>query len=243
MDTYTPIAASDLTYEQKRKALYALFFLTKKINVDIKERKVADGSKKRTFEGYIKSDAASPTLSTDWLLITCAIDGYEICDVVVADMPGAFLNTDNPDYVLMCLRVKLAEMVVRVDPKLHRNYVMTSAKGEPILYVKLNKALYGLLKSDLLFYKKLVGELEGMGFKINIYDPCVANRMKICSQQTVMWHVDDLKISHVEPMVNTDFLLKLANIYGPGINLSRGKVHDYLGMDIYYSSRGKVKIP
>ena len=36
--------------------------------------------------------------------------------------------------------------------------------------------------------------------------------------------------------------MKLANIYGPGITLSRGKVHDYLGMDLDYSSRGKVKI-
>ena len=51
MDTYTPIAASDLTYEQKRKALSALFFLTEKRNGDIKGRKVADGSKQRTFEG------------------------------------------------------------------------------------------------------------------------------------------------------------------------------------------------
>ena len=120
MDTYTPIAASDLTYEQKRKALSALFFLTKKRNSDIKGRKVGDGSKQRTFEGYIKSDAASPTVSIDGLLITCAIDGYENRDVIVADIPEAFLNTDNPDYVLMCLRGKLAEMMVRVDPKLYR---------------------------------------------------------------------------------------------------------------------------
>ena len=81
-----------------------------------------------------------------------------------------------------------------------------------------------------------------MGFDINPYDPCVANRMKNGSQQTVTWHVDDLKISHVDPMVNTEFLFKLAKIYGPGITLSRGKVHDYLGVDLDYSSRGKVKI-
>ena len=132
---------------------------------------MADGSKQRTFEGYIKSNAASPTVSTDGFLINCAIYGYENRDVAVADIPGAFLNTDNPDYVLMCLIGKLAEMMVRVDPKLYRKYVLTSAKGEPILYVKLNKALYGWLKSALLFYKKLVGELEYMGFKLNPYNP------------------------------------------------------------------------
>ena len=65
---------------------------------------MADGSKQRTFQGYNKSDAASPTVSTDGILITCAIDGYENRDVVVADITGAFLNTDNAEYVLMCLR-------------------------------------------------------------------------------------------------------------------------------------------
>ena len=72
------------------------------------------------------------------------------------------------------MRRKLAEMMV----KIYRKYVLTSAKGEPILYVKLNKALYGLLKSALLFYKNLVGELEDMGFELDPYEPCVANRIK-----------------------------------------------------------------
>ena len=50
-------------------------------------------------------------------------------------------------------------------------------KGTPILYVKLKKAMYGLLRSSLLFYIPLHGELEAYGFKINRYDPCVANKM------------------------------------------------------------------
>ena len=45
-----------------------------------------------------------------------------------------------------------------------------------MLYVKLLKALYGLLKSALLFYKKLAGELVDMGFEINPYDPCVGHK-------------------------------------------------------------------
>ncbi len=93
----------------------------------------------------------------------------------------------------MCLRGKLVEMMVSVDPQLYRKYVTTSAKGEPILYVHLNKALYGLLKSTLLWYKKLRGELEEMGFTINPYDPCVATKEVNGSQMTVTWHVDDRK--------------------------------------------------
>ena len=77
----------------------------------------------------------------------------------------------------MLLKGKLAELLVQVDPSSYRKYVITNSKGEPMLYVKLAKALYGLLKSALLFYKKLRGELEDMGFEVNPYDPCVANRI------------------------------------------------------------------
>ena len=72
-------------------------------------------------------------------------------------------------------------------------------KGKPLLYIKMYKALYGLLRSALLFYKKLVGDLQKYGFKVNPYDPCVANAMINGSQMTVTWHVDDLKVSHKDP--------------------------------------------
>ena len=63
-----------------------------------------------------------------------------------------------------------------------------------MLYVKLLKALYGLLKSALLFYKKLAGELVNMGFEINPYDPCVDNKTVNGIQMTVTWYVDDLTL-------------------------------------------------
>ncbi len=36
-------------------------------------------------------------------------------------------------------------------------------KGSPVLYVKLQKALYGLMRASLLFYQKLRKELEEYG--------------------------------------------------------------------------------
>ena len=59
---------------------------------------------------------------------------------------------------------------------------------------------------------------------------------------TVTWHVDDLKVSHVESIEVTKFILSMAKIYGPNITVSRGPVHDYLGMDLDYSERGNIKI-
>ena len=42
---------------------------------------------------------------------------------------------------------------------------------------EVDTALYGLLCSALLFYRKLVSKLVEMGFELNRYDPCVANRL------------------------------------------------------------------
>ena len=37
-------------------------------------------------------------------------------------------------------------------------------------YMKVQKALYGMMKSALLFYQKLRDYLEQEGFKVNPYD-------------------------------------------------------------------------
>jgi hypothetical protein len=64
--------------------------------------------------------------------------------------------------------------------------------------VKLLKALYGTLQAAMLFWKDLTKNLEEWGFEINPYDWCVANKMIDGKQCTIVWHVDDLKISHVD---------------------------------------------
>ena len=71
------------------------------------------------------------------------------------------------------------------------------SRGDAILYVKLNKALYGLIQIALLFYEKLMGDLVSKGFKVNDYDPCVANKGINGHRMIVTWHVDDLKVSHI----------------------------------------------
>ena len=71
-------------------------------------------------------------------------------------------------------------------------------------------ALYGTLQAALLFWKLLSTTLTEWGFKINDYDQCVANKTNNDKQCTIIWHVDDLKISHVDKNVVED-ILKLLN--------------------------------
>ena len=84
-------------------------------------------------------------------------------------------------------------------------------------------------------------DLEAYGFTINPYDPCVANKMVNEKQLDVMWHVDDLKISHVDSKVVTGLIEYLKSIYGK-MHGSREKKHDYLGMWLDYSKDGEVNI-
>ena len=59
-----------------------------------------------------------------------------------------------------------------------------------------------------------------------------------------MFHVDDLKISYVDENVVTEIIDKPSAIFGTIIplSMSRGRVHDYLGMTFDYTNTGKLMI-
>ena len=62
-------------------------------------------------------------------------------------------------------------------------------------------------------------------------------------QQTVTWHVDDVKVSHISPHVNDDFYKWCKNKYGNKENghvkVKRGKIHEYLAMNLDYTVSSK----
>ena len=59
---------------------------------------------------------------------------------------------------------------------------------------------------------------------------------------TVTWHVDNLKISHMDRNKITKCIEHLKKIYGNRMTIHCGKVHDYLGMDLDLSSAKVLKI-
>ena len=184
-----PKFIQDLDREQKQAALQYLMFLKQKRNGIIKGRGCTDGRKQRAHT--TKEEASSPTVAIESVMISCTIDAKENRDVAIVDIPGAFMQADMEDEVYMKLEGKMAELMVRIDPKLYRKYVHTDEKGQKTLFVKLKKALYGTLKAALLFWKRLSLQLKKWGFKLNPYDPCVANKVINGTQCTILWHVDD----------------------------------------------------
>jgi hypothetical protein len=106
-------------------------------------------------------------------------------------------------------------MLLNIAPEVYQRYMTADKRGTPVLYVKLQKALYGLMRASLMFYRKLRLELERYGFEVNPYDPCVANLDSPKGKQlTVIWHVGDLMVMCKEDFKLTKFSCYLAKIYG-----------------------------
>ena len=63
-------------------------------------------------------------------------------------------------------------------------------------------------------------------------------------QSAMLWHVDDLKMSHVDAAAVTTAIGMIDEEFGKEapITVTRGKAHDYLGMTLDCSKKGKVKI-
>ena len=236
-----PKDSSKLSRDEKRAALQYLMFLKQKRCGKIKGRGCADGRKQREYIN--KEDASSPTVSIEAVMISCVIDALEKRDIATVDIPGAFMQADMDEMVHMRLEGAMAEMLVKLDPKMYWKYIQLEG-GKKVLYVELRKALYGTMRAALLFWKLLTSKLEAWGFKINPYDWCVANKTINGQQCTIIWHVDDLKISHAEPDVVTSVIKLLESEFAKEapLTVTRGRVHDYLGMTLDFSIDGKAQI-
>ena len=111
-----------------------------------------------------------------------------------------------------------------------------------MLYVQVLKAIYGMIESALRWYELFfTGTLCRMGFELNPYDRCVANKMIDGSQCTVGWYVDDNKVSHMSDKVNSMIVDALEEHFGK-LGRTTGNKHTFLGMDVEMISKGKIAV-
>jgi len=98
-------------------------------------------------------------------MLSIIIDAYERRDVATADVVGAYLNADMPDFTVTKLTGDAVDIMCRVNPK-YKEFV-TMEKGKKVLYVQLLKALYGCVQSALLWYDLFTNTLKEAGFVLN----------------------------------------------------------------------------
>ena len=93
----------------------------------------------------------------------------------------------------------------------------------------------------MICYEKLSKDLQAMGSVINPYDPCIANNTVNSKKITVSWHVDNLKLSHLDEREVTKLIKGLEVLYGE-VRVTEGNKHGYLRMDLYFINKVKFKL-
>jgi hypothetical protein len=233
---------SEVNRKIRYEALNYLMFLKRKRCGKIKARGCADGRPQREY--ISKDESSSPTVSIYALMTSCLMDAIEERKVATCDIPGAFLQADWPEERDCYLKFEgaMVSMICDIDPK-YKNNIVYGKNGKKYVYAKLTKAVYGTLLGAILFYQKLSKQLEDWGYVPNCYDRCTFNKMVEGHQITIQFHVDDLKISHVNQSVIDGVLIDLNSTFGTAkkpLAATTGDVHDYLGITIDYSQKSKV---
>ena len=217
-------------------------FLKRKRCGKVKGRGCADGRKQRAY--ISKEESTAPTVCTEAVFLTAVIDALEGREVVVLDVPGAFMQADIDELVHIRFTGEMVSMLLQINSEIYKDYVVME-KGEQVMYMELLKALYSTLRAARLFWQKLSKQLiDVWGFTPNKYDNCMVNKTINGYQMTVVWHVDNLKVSHVDVEEVDKFILQMDEEFGADapLSVSRGKTHDYLGMSLDFCTKGEVQI-
>ena len=176
-----PIDPDALSEEDKKKALDAVNIIEEKRDGRVKGRTCANGSKQRQYLQEYES-VASPTVGQESLITTLLIGAYEGCKFISFDVPGAFLQAEMADdkLVLLKLKGKFVDMMCEINPEFipFVRYENTKfGKKIKVLYMKVIRAIYGCIEAALQWYKMFTGTLKKLGYKLNPYDKCVANKV------------------------------------------------------------------
>lgn len=226
---FKAIKASDLTH--------TINLITEKRNGVLKGRTVADGRKQRKW--YSKDKITSPTISNDSLMALLTVSAAERRKIISWDVEGAYLLADQDDYVLVKFTGESVNVLCDVDSTYKQ--LVTIESGRKVIYLQLLEALYGTLRAALLWYKLYSTKLQGMGFELNPYDTCVANKQIDGKQCSLGYYVDDNVCTHVDESVLRRIADTVEEKVGK-ITRTTGNKHTFLGMDITFEDNGTVTI-
>lgn len=214
-------------------ALTYLMFLKWKRTGKMKARVCTDGRPQQEYIG--KEEARSSTVSIYVLFASCAINSIEKREVVTCNIPGTFFQSDWPQDKPTYLKFDgmMVEMLLEIDPSLKEHVIR---KGNyRLMYGQLNKAIHRTLLGAILFYEKLVTQLHEWGFIMNPYDACTWKKMVKGKQLTVQYFVENIHLSHKDGKVIDNLVCNLNAKFKTKFNeltVCKGKVHDYLGINI-----------
>jgi hypothetical protein len=152
--SFTPASIKKMTQVEQRKAQQALMFLREKRDGTIKGRMVYNG--KPTRKWLSREDSASPTAALESIMLTAVINVHAGRDVMICDIPNAFIQAlmpevkDGDERVMMKITGVLVDMLVELNPELYGPCVIYE-KNRQVLYVQVIRAIYRMLEAALLW--------------------------------------------------------------------------------------------
>ena len=124
------------------------------------------------------------------------------------------MHADQDDLVHVQFTGEMVDKLIEIDEEMYATYVIWEGR-QKVMYMELLKALYGTIKAVKLFWEKMTNHLvKDWGFTINPYDSCVVNKMINGKQCMIVWHVNDLKISHVSEEIVDNVIEMVNHVFG-----------------------------
>lgn len=117
-----PVWFHTLMDEEREEIIDSLLLIEEKCNKDLKVRTVARGVQQKNF--LKKEEVYSPMLNTTSIFIISRIEANENRVVRVHDVPNVFVQTDIDKKVVMKVKGKKAELLLKTDPKMYRKFAI-----------------------------------------------------------------------------------------------------------------------
>ena len=118
-----------------------------------------------------------PTITLEALFVSLLIGAHEGIAVHRFNFTGAYLHSSLPNdkVVRMKFEGEFLEIMCEVNPE-YGNFVIYN-KYKKVLYVPILKAIYEMIVSALIWYDFFSTTLSDLGFKLNSYERCIANKL------------------------------------------------------------------
>ena len=116
--------------------------------------------------------------------------------------------------VFLKFECTIVDIILEIDPSMRHKvmYINKEKKNKrQFFYGELNQAVYGTTLSSVLFYQNLSSQLEKCGSEVNPFYFFTFNRMENGTSITIQFHVDQLKISHVDEDMLEKYIKLLNN--------------------------------
>ena len=131
--------------------------VTQKRDGIIKGRAVTNRKQQKSREYFGESRSTSSTIQLESLILSLLIGSFDNRDVAITDIADAYLFANMEENEIIDIKNDAVDIMCKVD-KSYQKFLIYE-KGNKVIYMKLNKALYSCVRSALLWYNTFKSKL------------------------------------------------------------------------------------